>query len=141
MYCLPSNMYVIGAPVTPDGSSVSQKMAPVALLNARNLLPPAPGASDGGISGRSREPRADITGLPSPRKSSVFVTSGELRPGLPSGGRFNGLSNGWFLGPSPVGFIQSCSPLLRSIAVMRPYGGFSSGSPCGPGVQARVPDT
>src|SRR5262245_54030442 len=36
MYCLPSNMYVIGAPVTPEGSSVSQRMRPVALSNARN---------------------------------------------------------------------------------------------------------
>ena len=31
MYCFPSNMYVMGPPVTPAGSSVSQMTAPVAL--------------------------------------------------------------------------------------------------------------
>src|SRR6266851_2469286 len=140
-YCLPSNMYVIGAPVVPAGSSVSHRIAPVALLYARNFLPPAPGARDGGISGLSRDPSDDMMGLPSPTKSSVFVTSGALRPGLPSGGRFSGFSSGWFLGPSPLGTIHTRSPLFRSMAVMRPYGGLSSGSPCGPGVQARVPET
>src|SRR5260221_224552 len=50
-YCLPSNMYVIGAPVVPAGRSVSHTIAPVALLYARNLRPPAPGARDAGISG------------------------------------------------------------------------------------------
>src|SRR2546427_2038655 len=39
MYCLPLCMYVIGAPVVPDGSSVSQTMLPVALSYARNFFP------------------------------------------------------------------------------------------------------
>src|SRR5438876_3566766 len=141
MYCLPANVYVIGAPVVPAGSSVSQRIAPVALSYARNFLPPAPGASDAGISGRSRDPSDDMMESPSPTKSSVLVTSGALRPGLPSAGRFSGFSSGWFLGPSPFGTIQTWSPLFRSMAVMRPYGGLSSGRPRGPGVQARVPET
>src|SRR6266481_1963298 len=97
-YCLPSNMYVIGAPVVPAGSSVSHTIAPVALLYARNLRPPAPGARDAGISGFSRDPSEDMTGSPSPTKRSVFVTSGALRPGFPSHGRISGFNNGWFLG-------------------------------------------
>src|SRR2546428_11940099 len=39
MYCLPLCMYVIGAPVVPDGSSASQTMLPVALSYARNFFP------------------------------------------------------------------------------------------------------
>ena len=33
-------------------------------------------------------------------------------------------------GVSPCAICQTISPLLRSIAVMRPYGGLTSGSPC-----------
>src|SRR5688500_10567983 len=32
-------------------------------------------------------------------------------------------------GVSPTGCIQTCSPLFMLIAVMRPYGGFTRGSP------------
>ena len=39
-------------------------------------------------------PARTITGSPSPTNNSVFVTSRPPRPGLPSGGRFSGLSSG-----------------------------------------------
>src|SRR6185503_20147412 len=137
-YCLPSNMYDIGAPVVPAGNSVSHTTAPDALSYARNLRPPAPGARASGMPAGTRDGSAMIES-PSPTNNSVLVTSGALRPGLPSGGRLSGLSSGWSRGPSPLGTIHTCSPLLRSMAVMRPYGGFRSGNPSGAGGYARVP--
>ena len=38
---------------------------------------------------------------------------------------------GWSVGPSPNGAIQACSPVFRSMAVIRWYGGLRSGSPWG----------
>src|SRR6185295_18752974 len=128
-YCLPSTAYVIGAPVVPAGSSVSQTTAPVVLSKALNIRPPPPG----GV--------ARLTGSPSPTNSSVFVSSGAARPGWPSGGRCSGASDGWVRGPSPFGTVHLISPRFRSIAVTRPYGGFVNGSPRGPATYWCVPYT
>src|SRR5215471_16133506 len=119
MYCLPPAMYVIGPPVVPDGSSVSQITLPVALSYARNFLP-QPQSTCG----------VPLTALlPSPRNSSVLVSSGAGRFGIPSGGRFSPLRSGWSFGPSPFGDIQTWVPLFKSNAVIRPYGPFVMGSP------------
>ena len=65
--------------------------------------------------------------------SSVLVSSGPPRPSPPSGGRSRSRSIGRLRkrSPLPSGVIQECSPRFMSIAVMREYGGFHSGSPCG----------
>jgi hypothetical protein len=62
-------MYVTGSPVVPAGSSISHNTLPDALSYARNILPPPPGGSP-----------ATPSLPPSPRKTIVFVTSGEARP-------------------------------------------------------------
>ncbi len=84
MYCLPFSVYVIGPPVVPDGRSVSQITRPVALSYARNFFPQPHSAC--GV------PRTAL--LPSPRNSSVFVTSGAGRFGMPSGGRLRSFRSG-----------------------------------------------
>ena len=63
--------------------------------------------------------------------SSVFVTIA-LTPSWnisSSGGTSKPWSLGWLRGPLPIGVIQRCSPLFRSIAVTREYGGLKIGSP------------
>ena len=40
----------------------------------------------------------------------------------------------WSRGPGPFGTIQACSPVLRSMAVIRSHGGLTSGSPRGPSI-------
>ena len=55
-----------------------------------------------------------------------------MRPWRPVRGMVRPFSAGWFLmlsGVSPCAICQTISPLFRSIAVMRPYGGLMSGSP------------
>ena len=121
---------MIGEPLVPAGNSVSQITAPDALSNARNFLP-ASGPAPGGV--------RTMIGSPSLTKSSVFVSRVIARPGCPSGGRSRCAMAGWFRGPSPLGTIQTCSPVRMSMAVMRPYGGLVSGSPRGPFGNARVP--
>src|SRR5207237_9806280 len=113
-------MYVIAAPVVPAGSSILHNVRPVDLARALNPLPPQPGEISGGMPGGRRGPLFAIAGEPSPMNSKVLVTSGAARPGLPSGGRFNCLIAGLFLGPSPFATIHRCSPRLRSMAVIRP---------------------
>ena len=60
--------------------------------------------------------------------SSVFVNSAWPRVGRPTGGRPSGFNRGW-IARSPIGTIHRWSPVLRSMAVMRPYGGFHIGTP------------
>ena len=55
-----------------------------------------------------------------------------MRPGRPVRGMVNPLSAGWFRtlsGVSPWANLPHDSPLFKSIAVMRPYGGLTSGKP------------
>ena len=55
-----------------------------------------------------------------------------MMPACPVRGIVSPLSAGLFLtlsGVSPCAICQRISPLSRSIAVMRPYGGLMSGSP------------
>ena len=68
----------------------------------------------------------------SPATRSVLVTNVPTRPGCPVRGIERPLSAGWFLmlsGVSPCTACHTISPLLRSMALMRPYGGLTSGSP------------
>jgi CP family cyanate transporter-like MFS transporter len=64
-------------------ASIFQIACPVALSNARNILPPPQGGSA-------------TTALfpPSPRNTIVLVTSGDARPPCPRGGRFRCLMAG-----------------------------------------------
>src|SRR2546428_2600632 len=62
----------------------------------------------------------------------VFVTSGLTSPGRPVRGMVSPLSAALFLtlsAVSPCAMYQRISPLLRSIALMRAYGGFRSANP------------
>src|SRR6185436_18739548 len=107
-----------GAPLVPAGSSISQAIFPVFFSNARNILPPPPGGTPTPLS------------LPSPMNTNVLVTSAASRPGVPSGGSFNPLNAGWLRSPSPLATDQRISPLFRSIATRREYGGLNgSGRP------------
>src|SRR5262249_59307726 len=118
MYSLPCHMYVIAGAVAAAGSSISHTTAPLALSNARKIFPPPYGGP----------PPGSVLN-PSPMNTSDFVTVGPTRPGLPSGGRFRPFNNGWLRGPSPFGTLHLISPLFRSIATRRPYGGFTIGNP------------
>ena len=69
---------------------------------------------------------------PSPATTSVLVTSVPIRPTRPVRGICTPCSFGWFRtlsGVSPWAICQMMSPLFRSIAVIRPHGGLSSGRP------------
>ena len=49
----------------------------------------------------------------------VLVVIGYAHPPPPVGGMLSPLSLGWFSMPVPIGFIQACVPVFRSIAVIR----------------------
>src|SRR5688500_15776114 len=65
-------------------------------------------------------------------KSSVggaIIAAWPLRPGS---GTLSPLSSGWFVvlaGASPLGIVHRRSPVLRSIATIRPYGPFQIDKP------------
>src|SRR6185503_16444926 len=110
--------YVIGDPLCGAGMYTAPSSLPFALSYARSMAP--------------RCPLGVVKKPPSPAINSVLVTSTPIRPGRPVRGIFNPLSAGWLRtmsGVSPCAICQTCSPLLRSVAVMRPHGGFTSGSP------------
>src|SRR5262252_8385817 len=92
---------------------------PVALSYARSIAP--------------RRPSGSVKNPPSPAITSDFVTSVPIRPSRPVRGIVRPLSAGWLRtlsGVSPCAICQTSSPLFKSIAVMRPYGGLIIGSPC-----------
>src|SRR5262245_44783718 len=64
--------------------------------------------------------------------SSVLVAIALDLVALPSGPSLRCAIAGSFRGPSPLGAVHTLSPRFRSRAVIRPYGGFTSGSPRGP---------
>ena len=66
------------------------------------------------------------------QRGSRWANFVELRRGQPRGGRCRWRRAACSRGPSPTGRIQRCSPVFRSMAVIRPYGGLTRGSPCGP---------
>ena len=105
----------MGVPMAPAGRSSEPTTSPVALLRATSRGPPS-------------DPPAD-----SALTSKVRVSNGPPWPSPPSGGRSRWRSRGWLRNrsPSPLGCIHAWSPLFRSMAVMREYGGFSSGRPWG----------
>ena len=79
-----------------------------------------------------RNPGAFVANPPSPAISSVFVVSTPMRPVRPVRGMVRPFSAGLFLtlsGVSPWAICQASSPRFMSSAVMRPYGGFTSGRP------------
>src|SRR4029453_8310458 len=98
----------------------------------RNRLPPPPA----GVTQRL---------FPSGANNSVLVTISSDRDGLPPLLKSIPLRAGWFRmysGVSPLAAVQRWSPVLRSMAVIRPHGGLTSGKPCGPllvGCGARPP--
>ena len=68
----------------------------------------------------------------SPAITRVFVISVPTRPMRPVRGTSTPCSAGWsrtLSGVSPCGICQRKSPVDRSMAVMRPHGGLTSGSP------------
>ena len=76
---------------------------------------------------------------PSPEMSSVLVTSVPMPPELPPAppgrpvrGSVTPFSAGFSLiasGVSPCAICQAISPRVRSIALIRPHGGLTSGRP------------
>src|SRR5215467_7688632 len=79
-----------------------------------------------------RAPEGVVNTPPSPAMSSVLVTSGLIRPARPVRGIVSPLSDGLLRtlsAVSPCAMYQRISPLFRSIALMRAYGGFKSGRP------------
>ena len=68
------------------------------------------------------------------RGDRVFVTSSGARSGLPTLLRSTPFNAGFAFsaaGASPLGIIQACSPVFRSIAVILPHGGLMRGNPIG----------
>ena len=108
--------------MAPAGKSTDPTISPVRLSRATSRGPPPVPPAVNALTSRVR------------------VTTGPPRPSPPSGGRSRSRKSGWLRSrsPSPFGTIQAWSPVLRSIAVIREYGGLSSGSPrgicgcCGP---------
>src|SRR6185436_10198384 len=93
---------------------------PVALSYARSIAP------------RGRLGAVVASG--SPAITSVLVTSAPTAPDCPVRGIVSPFSAGWLRtlsGVSPCATCQRISPRSRSIALSRPYGGLSSGKPCG----------
>src|SRR5262249_15886545 len=84
---------------------------------------------------RNIAPRAPDEVVPnpaSPEMTSVLVTRVPTLPSRPVRGMLRPLRAGLFLtlsGVSPCATCQMISPLLRSMALICPYGGFMMGSP------------
>src|SRR5215472_4006364 len=103
-------MYDIGTAVWAPGNATSARFSPVFLSYAWRI-------------GRPPDPSAPI--------SSVLVTTNDACAGKPVGGTLvsPSLSSAALIagGVPPFGTCHAISPLFMSYAVMRPYGGFSSG--------------
>src|SRR5690242_987521 len=98
---------------------------PVFLSSARRSGPPDSGAT-------ANRPE------PSPANRSVLVTRSATCWDFPVGATLTPFRAGWVLihsGLSPFGPVHRRSPVFRSIAVIRPYGGFTIGTPCGPNMR------
>src|ERR1700722_9538261 len=77
-------------------------------------------------------PEGNVVLMDSPAITRLLVVSVPISPVLPVRGIVSPASAGLFRtlsGVSPCATCQTISPLSRLIAVMRPYGGFSSGNP------------
>ena len=100
----------MGVPVGGPGSVTSPRLSPSACRT-----PAARGAPIGHLQ---------------PTISSVLVSNGPPGRRPPTGpGSATPASMTFCRSPSPNGTIHRCSPVLRSMAVTREYGGFTSGSP------------